>query len=943
MMSGKASRSKKLKMAPIKLNISNILKLYSAVNCYSLSSLSHYKDPIQMPSVYFSHHRLYSGFFISRMVKFLSTILLMMFLSSCTEDSTNQQLVAGVENIGADIVTNEVMAVEIEQGVSWQLAEHRSRTLSGLKYNYRLTIPDNLNSPITGIAAVSFNWNDESAQPVVLDFLSPVERVRELSVNGIETIWQASSDHIVIAPSAFSSGLNSIKLEFDAGDEAFNRSSDFLYALFVPDRAHYSLPLFDQPNLKGRVTWDVTAPENWRVIANGAQETTTQLGGQARFEFLETEPMPSYLFAIAAGKFEIETAVINGREFNMFHRETDALKVTRNINEIFKLHADTLAWLEEYTQIDYPFRKFDFVLIPSFQYGGMEHPGGILYRAASVFLDETATQQQILSRASLIAHETAHMWFGDLVTMNWFDDVWTKEVFANFMAAKIVNPAFPEVDHELRFLTAHHPSAYAVDRTEGANQIRQPLENLRFAGTLYGAIIYQKAPIVMRHLENRVGEKAFRDGMREYLATYSYGNASWPDLIAILDKLTPEDLISWSQVWVSEAGRPNIMVQRQGDDVLISQQDPKAQGRVWPQTLNVRAGSLGASESFTIELGEQPQRLIGAGKTDFILPNGSGLEYGNFLLDESSRDYLITNVSQLEPDLIRGAAWVTLWDQLLAGYLAPSIFTDSLLNALSIEQNELIVDRLLGYLGRIYWNYGGDEERKNLAPQIEALLWSQVNSDRSRSARSAFYASYRQLALSEDATARLERLWFGEESVKGLPLSEPDQIALASGLALRRLSNAEDILDQQRQRIQNPDRLARFDFVRPALSSNLASRKDFFDFLAQAENRNREAWVLNGLQYLHHPLRAADSIEFIQPALELLTEIQATGDIFFPGRWLDVNLGGHNSMEAADIVTEFLNNSESLSPRLRLKVQQSADRLFRSAELVYGWTPSRAR
>ena len=109
------------------------------------------------------------------------------------------------------------------------------------------------------------------------------------------------------------------------------------------------------------------------------------------------------------------------------------------------------------------------------------------------------------------------MWFGDLVTMNWFDDVWMKEVFANFMAAKIVNPSFPEVDHDLRFLMANHPAAYGVDRTAGANPIRQPLENLREAGTLYGAIIYQKAPIVMRQLEARVGEDTFRDGLREYL------------------------------------------------------------------------------------------------------------------------------------------------------------------------------------------------------------------------------------------------------------------------------------------------------------------------------------------------------------------------------------------------------------------------------------------
>jgi hypothetical protein len=123
--------------------------------------------------------------------------------------------------------------------------------------------------------------------------------------------------------------------------------------------------------------------------------------------------------------------------------ETDAAKVARNKDAIFDLHAKALDWLESYTTIPYPFGKFDFVLIPSFQFGGMEHPGAVYYNANSLLLDETATQNQYLGRASVISHETAHMWFGDLVTMRWFNDVWMKEVFANFMAAKIVNPSFP--------------------------------------------------------------------------------------------------------------------------------------------------------------------------------------------------------------------------------------------------------------------------------------------------------------------------------------------------------------------------------------------------------------------------------------------------------------------------------------------------------------------
>ncbi len=143
--------------------------------------------------------------------------------------------------------------------------------------------------------------------------------------------------------------------------------------------------------------------------------------------------------------------------------------------------------------------------------------------------------------------------------MKWFDDVWLKEVFANFMAAKIVNPTFPDIDHELRFFLQHYPSAYDVDRTAGTNPIRQPLDNLKDAGSLYGPIIYQKAPIVMRQLEQMLGPDELRDGLREYLTRFAFGNATWTDLIAILDARTDEDLAAWSRAWVeqSRGGRPS--------------------------------------------------------------------------------------------------------------------------------------------------------------------------------------------------------------------------------------------------------------------------------------------------------------------------------------------------------------------------------------------------
>ena len=330
-------------------------------------------------------------------------------------------------------------------------------------------------------------------------------------------------------------------------------------------------------------------------MSNGAVVTTESSAGRTRIRFAETEPLSTYLFAFVAGQFSVETATRNGREFRLFHRETDAAKVARNREAIFDLHAAALGWLEDYTAIPYPFGKFDVVAIPSFQFGGMEHPGAILYNAASVLLDESATQNQMLDRANVISHETAHMWFGDLVTMRWFNDVWMKEVFANFMAGKIVNPSFPQVNHDLRFLLANYPGAYQVDRTAGTNAIRQPLANLDDAGQLYGAVIYQKAPIVMRQLETIVGETAFRDGLREYLGTYSFGNATWLDLVRILDTRTSDDLAAWSRAWVEERGRPEVRTDVRVDNGRVSKltlnvADPFQRGLIWPQRLKVALG-----------------------------------------------------------------------------------------------------------------------------------------------------------------------------------------------------------------------------------------------------------------------------------------------------------------------------------------------------------------
>ena len=835
-------------------------------------------------------------------------------------------------------------AVDVGPGVTRELAARRAAAIFNVHYDLRLVIPAARAEPVAGSVTTSFTLAE--AGPVVFDFAQPAGHVHAVRVGGEAVDFRVRDEHVVVPAAAIAPGHNVVDVEFTAGDGSLNRQDDFLYTLFVPDRARVAFPLFDQPNLKARFRLRLDLPSGWRAVSNGPLAAHEARGDRARFVFAETAPISSYLFAFAAGEFQVEEAERGGRRMAMYHRETDRGRVERNAGALFDLHAAALAWLEEYTGIPYPFEKFDFVLVPAFQYGGMEHPGAIFYRAGALLLDESATQNAHLGRASLIAHETAHQWFGDLVTMTWFDDVWMKETFANFLAAKIVNPAFPGVDHGLRFLLAHHPAAYGVDRTAGANPIRQPLDNLNEAGTLYGAVIYQKAPIVFAHLERLIGEETLRGGLREYLAAHAYANAGWPDLIAILDGRTAEDLAAWSRTWVEESGRPRIEValETDGDAIArlaVRQSDPAGAGRLWNQRLDVVLGYAGgASETLPVHLRAAEAvvpEAAGRPAPDYVLAAGGGLGYGLMALDPRTRDHLLEALPDIGDALTRAVGWVSLWDALLEGEVDPEALIELARRALAAETDEQNVSRILGYLTSAWWRHLTPARRAALAPDVEALLWRGVAAAGSRSLAAAWFGAYRDVALSAAAARRLERIWRGEEEVPGVPLAERDFTAIARGLAVRGVPGGAEILAAQRDRIDNPDRRAAFEFVMPALSADRAVRDAFFASLRDPANRAREPWVLTALGFLHHPLRARASEAYLRPGLDLLEEVQRTGDVFFPERWLHATLGGHQTAAAAAVVEQYLADRPDLAPRLRAKALQAADGLLRAARIVDGY------
>jgi aminopeptidase N len=238
---------------------------------------------------------------------------------------------------------------------------------------------------------------------------------------------------------------------------------------------------------------------------------------------------------------------------------------------------------------------------------------------------------------------------------------------------------------------------------------------------------------------------------------------------------------------------------------------------------------------------------------------------------------------------------------------------------------------MLAYTQQAFWKFLTPDRRHARAAALERVLRAGIDAATTESLKSAWFNTLRDTALTAGTVAWLEGVWRKAHTVPGLRLVEQDYTTLALELAVREVPGWGRILDEQVTRIENPDRRAQFQFVRPALSADPSARDAFFASLLDAANRRREAWVLQAVSYLHHPLRAAASEKHIPASLALLGEIQRTGDIFFPKRWMDATLGGHQSASAARTVWGFLEGlPEGYPERLRRIILSSADDLFRA-------------
>ena len=798
-------------------------------------------------------------------------------------------------SIGA-MATEPINERVYDAGVSHELAKWRKATISNVRYQLHFDLIDNI-----GRATIGFEV--EEPQEVVIDL-----RNTDL-VKGVESHdYRLKNEHIIIPADGVVAGRNEVTITFGVDNQSLNRKPDFLYTLLVPDRARTLFPCFDQPNIKAEFNLSLTLPEGWTAVSNTAISDISD----NTITFASTEPLSTYLFSFVAGEFYSRTYDDGRHRFTAYYRETDPKRLAQ-LDTIFAQVAASLEWLEEYTGIDYPFAKYDLIMLPGFQYGGMEHTGATLYNDSQMFLGDNPTLDEELRRMQLIAHETAHMWFGDYVTMEWFDDVWTKEIFANYFAARMTEPLFPEVNHRLNRLKTYTQSAYNEDRTTGSTPIRQTLDNLNNAGLIYGQIIYNKAPIVMDKIVELMGEEAFRVAIQEYLRTYAYGNATWDDLVAILDKHTEVDIKSFSHFWVYKPFMNNIVIY-------------KHKGRWHIHNLDGKGHLQEFNCLYIYKDGHREEVTIPAGTTNYevprgvemVLPNSDGRGYGHFVLDTEIIEWLTKNMATIEDDLMRQSFITVLNEEYEANWLLDNCldsrrWLDFLLGYLPYEKNHLVASTINGYLTRPLLRVGNAED--------EARLWEIATTHDNIALRRSLKMTLAHTMRSEEVCNIMYEIWL---SASDTTLNESDYMTLAYELAVRYPGRYDKILSTQLSRISNPDRCEQFSFIMRATHPDVAVRDALFESLMKPENRRPEPWTATVLGYLNHHLRQEDAVKYIYPALEELREVQRTGDIFFPRNWAGALLGGHSSIEAFKELCRFMEDNPSHPTLLMNKIEQAA-------------------
>ena len=584
----------------------------------------------------------------------------------------------------------------------------------------------------------------------------------------------------------------------------------YTYSQFeVPD-ARRVYTTFEQPDLKSTFTLTVKAPKGWKVFSNAPTPSPEEDGDSWTYRFATTEKMSTYITAVVAGPYEGVTDTLtssDGRTIDLGvycrasvleHLDADAIiDITRKGFEFF----------EDAYGIAYPFTKYDQVFVPEYNAGAMENAGCVTFRDAYVFRTRP-TEAQLESRANTILHELAHMWFGDLVTMKWWNDLWLNESFAEFMSHLALAEATKYTEGWTGFMV-RKDWGLKQDQLPTTHPITAEIRDLADVEVNFDGITYAKGASVLRQLVSYVGRDAFFAGLHEYLTKHSYSNATLEDLLSELAAASGRDLASWSKVWLEEAGvtllRPVVTTTHDNtiERLEITQEAFSEGASLRPHRLGVAGYSLTEegtlAQVFREELDVDGASTVveaaaGIARPDFILVNDGDLGYAKVRLDEQSLTFAITNITQFTDSLTRGVVMASAWDMTRDGEMPARDYLNLALRAVPVEDNMSLLTLTLRHIDEAVRTFVAPENRTEAAEDTgrRLLLLARTATSGSDAQRMLVAAAARN-ATSPEQFEAIRALYDGTQTLDGLDLDVDLKWGLLIALVRGNAATEEDI------------------------------------------------------------------------------------------------------------------------------------------------------
>jgi aminopeptidase N len=587
------------------------------------------------------------------------------------------------------------IAALYSRSVSLTLSEARSRAdqLSDIAYGVDLDLTDPAGPTFGSRTTVRFR----STAPETFLELSHATALR-VSVDGRPAAAAYDGKRITLTGLTTGPTVNEIVVEARLpyvtdgdGMHTFTDPADretYVSAYVGMDIAQRVFACFDQNDLKASIDLSVTADPAWTVLANGRA-----LGGEdGRWRFATTPPIPVAMFVVCAGPWHSVTWEHAGIPFGWHARRSLATELDRDIDD---LRAATVACFDHYAGLftePYAFDSYDQAFVPGQNWGAMESPGCVTYR------DELLPRGRLTDlmrtrRSAIVAHEMAHMWFGNLVTMTWWEDTWLQESFADYMGYRVAGDAVGEHGSLLNFEIARKPGAYDADLRRSTHPVAPAAEEVPDVDTAannFDSISYAKGNSSIRQLVTWLGDETFLAGVNAYLARHRFGNATLADFITALDETSHRDVSAWAEGWLRQSGFDTIRVSRDGGVPVLTREGSR------PHRVRVTAydDELTEIESRFVDVADVPVRLDDwAGRV--VVPNSHGETFARLKLDEHSWAMVLDCLSRVDDGLVRAVLWTSAFGLVRSRELAPGDYLQLVARHLPAEREVAIVSAVL--------------------------------------------------------------------------------------------------------------------------------------------------------------------------------------------------------------------------------------------------------